>query len=490
MNRRIFIFLLALSLQLPASGVPLFAQAATAATQALDRTKTPPIGKTPELRVPAWTTTTLANGAELIVSEKHDLPLVSFSITFLGGADQFEQAGRRGVAGLTAAMLSEGTKTRDGEALSNALQLLGTNVSAGVAGESGSINFISTTSKVPATLDILADMLVNSTFPAPALERLRANRLVALQQAKAQSGAIAGRVFPRVLYGDAHPYGRSTTEESIKAITREDVVAFHQAYFKPGRAVITVVGDVTASAVKPIVEKGLAAWTAGGTKPDFSYPAVPAVKPTTIYLIDKPEAAQSTFALGIPGPPRNTPDYYGLQVMNTILGGMFQSRLNANIREEKGYSYGVTSGFGYGKGPGPFRAGGDIVSAKSDLGLIEFMKELRGIVGARPVTAEELQIAKEALVQRLPGTFASVGAINGAMTTLWIQGLPNDYYQQYAKAIAAVTAADVVRVAKKYIDLDHLAIVVVGDRASIEAPLKATNVAPVVLFDIEGNPAK
>ena len=264
MNRRIFIFLLAFTLQLPTSSVPLFAQAATAATQALDRTKTPPIGKTPELRVPAWTTTTLANGAELIVSEKHDLPLVSFSITFLGGADQFELAGRRGVAGLTAAMLSEGTKTRDGEALSNALQLLGTNVSAGVAGESGSINFISTTSKFPATLDILADMLVNSTFPAPALERLRANRLVALQQAKAQSGAIAGRVFPRVLYGDAHPYGRSTTEESIKAITRDDVVSLHQAFFKPGRAVITVVGDVTASAVKPIVEKGLAAWTAGG----------------------------------------------------------------------------------------------------------------------------------------------------------------------------------------------------------------------------------
>jgi zinc protease len=169
---------------------------------------------------------------------------------------------------------------------------------------------------------------------------------------------------------------------------------------------------------------------------------------------------------------------------------MFQSRLNANIREEKGYSYGVSSGFGFGKGPGPFRAGGDIVSAKSDLGLIEFMKELRGIVGARPVTAEELQVAKEALVQRLPATFASVGAINGAITTLWIQGLPKDYYQQYAKAIAAVTADDVVRVAKKYIDVDHLAIVVVGDRASIEAPLKGTNVAPIVSLDIEGNPAK
>jgi predicted Zn-dependent peptidase len=211
------------------------------------------------------------------------------------------------------------------------------------------------------------------------------------------------------------------------------------------------------------------------------------VKQTTIYLVDKPQAAQSTFALGLPGPPRNTPDYYVLQVMNTILGGMFQSRLNANIREEKGYSYGVSSGFAFGKGPGAFRAGGDIVSAKSDAALNEFMKELRGIAGARPITADELKIAKDALVQRLPATFASVGAINGAITLLWVQGLPDDYYQQYAKAISAVTADDVVRVAKKYVDSDHLAIVVVGDRASIEAPLKATGVAPIVTLDIDGN---
>src|SRR5215203_1957886 len=160
-----------------------------------------------------------------------------------------------------------------------------------------------------------------------------------------------------------------------------------------GRAVITVVGDITAATVRPIIEKGLAGWTVGGTKPDFSYPTVPLLKPTTIYLVDKPEAAQSTFALGLPGPPRNTPDYYALQVMNTILGGMFQSRLNANIREEKGYSYGVSSGFGFGKGPNPFRTGGDIVGDKSDAALVEFMKELRGMLGERPVTEEELNTA-------------------------------------------------------------------------------------------------
>jgi predicted Zn-dependent peptidase len=239
--------------------------------------------------------------------------------------------------------------------------------------------------------------------------------------------------------------------------------------------------------VKPVIEKTLAVWPAGGERPTFTYPALPEPRATTIFLVDKPGAAQSTFALGKPGPPRDTPDYFALQVMNTVLGGLFQSRLNANIREEKGYSYGVGSSFAYGKGPGAFRTGGDIVTEKSDAALLEFMKELRGILGARPVTDEELTVAKEALIQRLPGTFASVSSINSALTTLWTENLPDDYYQQYAKSIAAVTKDDVVRVAKKYIDMDRLAIVVVGDRSVIEAPLVATGVAPIALYDIEGN---
>ena len=221
-------------------------------------------------------------------------------------------------------------------------------------------------------------MLVNPTFPENGLERLQGQRLVQLTQARAQPGAIANRVFPRIVYGNEHPYGRVVTEDTLKGVTRADIVAFHKAYYQPGRALVTVVGDTTAAAAKPIIEKALAAWTRGGEKPSFTFPAVAEPKATTIFLVDKPGAAQSTFAIGRPGPPRNTPDYFALQVMNTMLGGMFQSRLNANIREEKGYSYGVSSNFGYGKGPGPFRTGGDIVTEKSDAALVEFMKELKG----------------------------------------------------------------------------------------------------------------
>jgi predicted Zn-dependent peptidase len=175
-------------------------------------------------------------------------------------------------------------------------------------------------------------------------------------------------------------------------------------------------------------------------------------------------------------------------VLNTILGGQFQSRLNANIRERKGYSYGVNSSFGYGKGPGAFRAGGSIFTAKTDAALVEFMKELKGIVGERPITDEELKTAKESLIQGLPQRFASVSAISTAITTLSLQGLPDDYYQTYAKNVSAVTKEDLLRVAKQYIDLNHLAIVIVGDRSHVEGPLKALGIAPITYIDLEGNP--
>ena len=462
--------------------------AAATAQQAFDRKQIPKPGPTPQLQVPKWTTSKLANGATLIVSERHDLPLVSFSMTFLGGTNQFETPAKVGVAAFTTAMLREGTASRSGEKLSLDLQLLGTNVGAGIGGESGTVSFLSTTDKFAPTLDILADMLLNSTFPAPSLDRLRQQRLVQLAQANAQPGVIGNRVFSRVLYGKDHPFAFDANEASIKAVTRDDVVGFHKAYFQPGRVIVTVVGDVNAADVKTTVEKALAAWTAGGEKPTFTYPATPAAKGTTIYLVDRPGSKQASFNIGLPGPPRNTPDYVALQVMNFILGGHFQSRLNANIREEKGYSYGVNSAFAYGRGPGPFRASGDIVSDKTDLALIEFMKELRGMHGGRPITDDEMVQAKDSLIQRLPNQFQSVSSIGSSITSLYLQDLPADYYQTFPKLVNAVTKDDVLRVAKKYIELEHLNIVVVGDRKSIEEPLKKTGIAPLVVLDAEGNP--
>ena len=470
------------------SALPVIgAQQPKQAPAAFDRSAIPAAAPAPELHVPVWTTMKLSNGAELIVSPRHNLPLVSFAINFVGGSDQYDPAAKPGVGEFAGAMLTEGTSTKSGDDISNALQLLGTGVRISVGGENGAISFLSTTDKVENVLRIVEDMLVNPSFPNDAIERYRARRLVTLTQAKDRTASIAARVFPKVLYTDAHPYGRSISEQSVHAITRDDIVSFAKTYFTPGHAIISVVGDVEPNAVRQMVERVLTPWTSGGSMPSFDYPTTAAPKATTIYLVDKPGAAQSSFAIGLPGPARNTSDYFALEVLNTMLGGMFQSRLNANIREQKGYSYGVGSGFSYGKGPGPFEAGGDIVTAKTDSALIEFMKELKGIRGARPITDDELKTAEDNLVQGLPQSFSSVRAVNGSISDIFIENLPQDYYQHYAQNVRAVTKDDVTRVANKYIDVDHLAIVIVGDRKTIEQPLKNTGIAPVVVLDVNGD---
>jgi predicted Zn-dependent peptidase len=456
-----------------------------------DRTAIPPAGPPPELHIPTWTKATLPDGAELIVAERHELPLVSFQINFVGGSNQYDPADKPGVGAFAAGTLLEGTTHRTGDEISNQLQLLGTQLMpAQFGGESGRFGFLSTRDKFAPTLAIIADIVENATFPDSAIERYRARQLVALTQARDRTTSIANVVFPKVLYTTAHPYGRTLTEASAHAITRDDIVAFYKQYFQPGHAVITVVGDVTPAQVRDAVDRAFAGWSAGGAMPSFTYPPTPEAKPTTIYLVDKPGAAQSSFAIGSPGPARDTPDYYAIRVMNEMLGVLFQSRLNHEIREVKGYSYGVFSNFAFGRGPGPFRAGGEIVTAKTDSALIEFMKQLRDIRGPRPPTPDELAQAKASLVQSLPESFASVTGVNQNLAAIYTQGLPDDYYQRFIAGINAVTADDVVRAAQKYIDPDHLSIVIVGDRATIQGPLEATHIAPVVLLDLDGNPIK
>ena len=468
------------------TATPLAAQARQ--TAKLDRTKVPEAGRTPELRVPAWSKSRLANGAEFVFSQKAGLPLVSVTISFVGGSLQHEDPAKLGTAAFTAQMLSEGTTTRSGDDLSNAQQMLGTQIGVGISTEGGSVGFTALADKYEGALELAADMLLNPVFPAAALERLRQQRLVQLTQARDQPNAISSNVFAKVLYGDAHPYGRVVSEQTVRAITRDDIVRFHQDYFRPGRAIVTVVGDLDEARARAGFEKAFANWTAGGDRPAFSYPPAPAPKATTIYLVDKPNSAQTVFAIGLPGPARDTPDYYALSVMNTIVGGLFQSRLNHLIREVKGYSYGVGSGFAYGRGPGAFRAGGAIVTAKTDSALMDFMNELRGAQGGKPFTEDEIRQGKDALVQSLPARFAAVNAANTAISQIYTLGLPETYYQEFAAKVNAVTSDDLVRVAKQYIDMNRLAITVVGDRAVIEEPLRRTGIAPIVILDIEGKP--
>jgi predicted Zn-dependent peptidase len=454
-----------------------------------DRSVVPSPGPPPEVHVPAWTRSTLDSGATLVVSERHALPLVSVSVSFVGGADQFDPPGKTGDAALVGGMLAEGTTTRTGDQIADAAQSAGANLETAIGGEDARVAFTSMTGSVEPMLTLAADVLLHPTFPAPALERRRANLLVQLAQARDATRGIAEVVFPKVVYSIDHPYGRSATETSVKAVTRDDLVAFQAEAFQPSHAIITVVGDITAADARRLVDKVLSGWHATTTAPvSFMYPPTPDPRPTTIYLVDKPGAAQSTFAIGAAGPQRHTPDYFAIRTMNSFFGEQFQSRLNANIREDKGYSYGVGSRFAFGHGPGAFRAGGEIVTSSTDKALVEFMKEINGIRGTRPITDEEMTAAKNALVQGLPAQFTSVAGIGRAIAALYLQDLPEDYYRKFPDAVTAVTKDDVLAAARRNIDPGHLAIVIVGDRKQIEAPLRATGIASIVLLDADGNP--
>ena len=475
-----------------AAALGLLLAASAAAQQPLkssfDRTVIPKPAPDPTAKIPTWTKTTLSNGAQLYVVERHALPIVQLSINFVGGSNQLEPADKTGLGSFTASMMTEGTTKRSGDEVSNALQMLGTSVGFGIGGEGGSIGFRSLRNNFEPTLAILAEELLMPAFPEAALDRLKQRQTVTLRQNLDRTAGIAQVVYPKLLYTLEHPYGRTMSEESINRITRDDIVAFHKAFYQPSRAFITVVGDITPAEAKAKIEKALGGWTGTAAPASFDYPAPPPGKTTTIYIVDKPNAAQSTFSIGLVGPPRNTPDYYALRVMNNLFGEQFQSRVNANIREAKGWSYGVGSSFSFGRGPGQIRIGGDIQTNKTDSALVEFMREIRGVRGERAVTDEELNAAKASLIASLPEQLASTSGVMSVVNVVYQNGLPEDYWTQYQAGVKAVTAADVQRVAQKYFDADHLTILIVGDRSKIEGPVRATNVAPVVILDANGNP--
>jgi predicted Zn-dependent peptidase len=268
-------------------------------------------------------------------------------------------------------------------------------------------------------------------------------------------------------------------------MTTTDLSAFYRANFSPNGATLIAVGDVTPAGLERKIDALFGSWARRPVADIVVGPGLPAPA-TTVYLIDKPGAAQSSFRIGLVGVPRSTADYFPIDVMNTTLGGSFTSRLNQDLREDKGYTYGASSRFDMRKYAGPFTASAEVVSAKSDSALIEFMKQLRGI--RDPVPEGELQKTKRYLQLELPSSFETNGQIASRLSDVALYGLPLDYYNHVVDQIGAVTQSDVQRVATKYIDPSHLAILIVGDRKSIEGPIRALNIGPMVFLDVAGNP--
>ena len=456
------------------------------ATATVDLTKPPVLGAPKALTLPAVVTRDLPNGLRVMVVEQHELPLADFVLVVKSGGET-DEAGKLGTATLATSLLKEGTTTRSSLQIADQEAFLGVDIFANSGWDATTIQLHTPTAQMDSALALFADIALHPAFPANELERLRKDRLTSLLQVKDRAPEIANRAYAAIVYGSA-AYGRPLTgdESSTNAIQQADVRRFYDAYVRPNNATLLVVGDVRPDDIERRVRALFGGWAQGGA-PVSNYGQPAAAKGTTIYLVDKPGAAQSSFRIGGVGVARNTPDYFPLTVMNTALGGSFTSRLNQNLRETKAYTYGASSGFAMRRSPGPFIASAEIVAAKTDSALIEFMKELRAIRDTIP--KEELEKTKRYLQLQLPGRFETTGGIAGQLSQLVTYDVPLGFYNTYTQGIASVTQADVQRVARQYIDPDRLAIVIVGDRKSIEPGLKATKIGDVVVVDITGRPA-
>jgi len=463
--------------------------ATSLAAQAVDRAKPPALPPPPALKLPAVQTAALANGLELAVVEMHKVPVVDVQLVLDAGAAR-DPVDLPGLATFTATMLQQGAGRRGALEIADEAAFLGAQLNTAASYDAATVSLHVPKRRLEPALDLLADLVLRPTFADSEVVRQRELRRAQIVQLGDNPVAMAGIAFPAIVFGRAHPYGRplNGTEASTTVLSRDRVTEFYRASYRPNAARILIVGDVTLAAARRLLTARLGAWERGSV-PALPGAGAPAPASRAVYLVDKPGAAQSVIRIGHVGVARTTPDYFALQVLNTILGGSFTSRLNQNLRETHGYTYGAFSQFTAGRLAGPFVASASVVTAKTDSSLIEFLKELRRIRD-EAVPDAELAKAKAYITLGLPADFETTAAAAARFRELLVYGLPLDYFAHYAERINTVTAADVQRVARQYIDPDHFDIVIVGDKSQIEAGIKALNEGPIVYRDLWGQDVK
>jgi predicted Zn-dependent peptidase len=453
--------------------------------QAPDRKAPPKVGPAPAVKLPQIQKRQLSNGLRAWIVELHEVPVVQVNLVVLSGTAD-DPPGKFGVASLTAAMLTEGAGSRSALEIADAVDFLGADVSAVSAFDSSSVRLHVPVARLAEALPLMADVALRPTFPREELERQRQQRLTGIIQARDEPASIAALAFGRVLYG-AGRFGTATvgTADDIKKFTTDDLRAFYTSRFVPGNSTLIVVGDVTADRVVPQLESAFGSWKAAGQSAAAApaAPAAPARTRREVYLVDKPQAPQTQIRIGTVGVDRATPDYFPIQILNTILGGAFSSRLNMNLREKHGYTYGASSAFDMRAKPGPFFAGAGVQTDKTSESLQEFFNELNGIL--QPIPADELARAKNYVSLRYPSAFETTGDISRRLEDALVYHLPDDYFSKYVQNIQGVTAADVQRVAQKYVHPDRVAVMVVGDLKAIEPGIRALNLGPVTVMTLD-----
>lgn len=437
----------------------------------------------PEFKLPAPATRTLGNGVPVVVAANHEVPRFEVRVLFRAGA-YTDPSGKEGLASVTLDMVNEGVDGMTAEELSRASKRLGAVISSGADWDGAEIDASGITENLDATLDLLAKVLLTPTFPDADWEVMRAKRVAGVKSDRENPTSIASRVMSTLLWEGAYR-GRLTSEASLGAITTTDLRAWRTANLIPGAAMILVGGDVDADEITSKLEARLAPWVDG--------PAVQPAAPTarlrtnTLYLVDKPGAAQSVVRVVTTGPTRTDADRYDMVVANLAFGGAFTSRLNLNLREDKGYTYGARCGFIDGFGPSFWWCGASVATDVTGPSLTEIKAELDGALGAKPFSADEVVNNASGEILGFPGQFELTGAILGERGSIWRYALPEDQTERYVPGLQRVTADSATHAFQQHVRMDQLTWLVVGDAAKIGESVKTLGL-PVVMLDRDGNP--
>ena len=447
----------------------------------VDRSLMPEGGADPSFSPPAIQRAELANGLEILVVENHSLPLVQTNLVVKSGFAS-DPTALPGVASLTAELLDEGTATRDALQLDLEKKRLGAQLGTGSSFDGSQVNLNILKSNLDAGLALMSDIVLNPSFPAEELERQRAIYIGRIGQEAKQPRTAAIKMFQKALYGEGHPYAQpftgTGTPQSIQEIGRDDLVAFYEANYKPNNSALVFVGDVTMAEAMQHAEAHFGSWQRG----EVAMARVPepeAITRTQLYIVDKPGAAQSMIIVGNLGLKRNAPDYDAFQIMNNAFGGKFQSRINLNLREDKGYSYGARSQFLAFRGTGPFLVLAPVQTQSTKESLVEILNEYRDIIGPRPVTEQEVMEAKGNIIKGFPQRFQRVSGVAGQVGNIFQYDLPLDEWTASLERLATITPEQATEAARDHLNPDAVVIVIVGDKKVIEAGIEELGLGEV-----------
>jgi zinc protease len=435
------------------------------------------------VRLPPVRRHQLSNGLEVLLVERHELPVLDAQLVVRSGAysDSATHAGR---AFMTSELLDRGTASRTATQMAAQAELLGASLFT-----RGSWDFCTAALHVlsprfePA-LELLADMVMRPMFPDAELSRRREERLAAILQEADEPQTLAANAFADVLYGTAHPYGLPIggVSRTVSELARADVVDFYARRFAPANAYLVLVGNISEDNALRLIEQALGEWAAATDLPAAEHKMVPRRGPI-VHIVDRPGATQSELRIGRPGPPRSTAEYMALLVANTVLGGAFSSRLNMLLREEKAYTYGAGSSFAFRAGGGPFVVSTAVSTDATADSVDIILREMRRMA-QEPVSAIELDRARNYLVLGLPSTFETTGDIAEHVSEVALYGLGDDYYDTYADRVCEVSAGDVLSAAAHWLAPDDVAVVIAGDAAAVRADLESMGIGEVNVREV------